>query len=244
LLTTPADLVAGGATVSLLARFEGAEGATDRRAAERRDLRLAITASLPESPELAVTIHDLSESGLLLETLVPLTAGQVFELFLPLAGAVETKVVWNSHNFYGCQFSEKVPRAAVSAALLQSAPEDEQIERRDRPRDVLLRLRDVNARIEQVAHDLDQTIEELSARRSGVPPRDPDEVLAAALPQSQILPPRDVDVTPGAEPEHFYEPRPLIEIDAARPVIIISLILVGLAVLILIAALLGLPLPS
>ncbi len=228
--------------MSLLARFEATSETADRRASERRELRLSITTSLPKSPELAVTIHDLSESGLLLETRVPLAAGQAFEIFLPLAGAVETTVVWCSHNFYGCQFSQRVPRAAVSAALLQSAPKDEPAEDGEPSRDVLSQLRDLNSKIEQVGRGLDRTIEELSAGRSVIRPRDPDEVLAAALPRSQILPPPEAEVKPGAEFERFYEPLPPIESDPARPVVIISLVLGGLAVLILIVALLGLPL--
>ena len=229
--------------MSLLAQFEATGVADERRSSERRPLRLTITASLPESPDLAVTIHDLSETGLLLETLVPLEAGQLFEIFLPLAGAVETKVVWSSHHFHGCHFGKRVPRAAVSAALLQSAPKDEAPEARRPPEDVLSQLRDLNARIEQVGQDLDRTIEQLSLNRPGIPSRRPDEVLSAVLPQSPILPPPDAEI-PQVEPRRYAEQDSFEVSAASQPVVIISLILAGLAVLILIAALLALPLSS
>jgi len=212
--------------VSLLAQFEETRAA-DRRDSDRRALRLTITASLPESPERAVTIHDLSETGLLLETEVSLSAGQTFQVFLPVVGAVETTVVWNSHQLYGCQFGEHVARAAISAALLQSVPKDEQADARRPPQDLLSKLRDLNDRIGQVRHDLDLTIEQFSASRQAVQPRDSEP---AELP---------LEV-----PERYAE-QVSREISASSlPVVIVSLILAGLAALILIAALLALPLSS
>lgn len=227
--------------MSLLAQFEATGVADERRSSDRRALRLTITTSLPESPDLAVTILDLSETGLLLETRVPLVAGQLFEIFLPLAGAVETKVVWSSHDFHGCHFGERVPRAAVSAALLQSAPKDEAPEARPPERDVLSQLQDLNARIEQVGQDLDRTIEQLSSSRPAIPSRRPDEVLSAALPQSPILPPPDAEM-PQIESRRYAEQDSFEVRAAAQPVVIISLILAGLAALMLIAALLAFPL--
>ncbi len=228
--------------MSLLAQFDAAGISDDRRSSDRRALRLTITAALPESPDLAVTIHDLSETGLLLETRVGLSAGQQFEIFLPLAGAVETKVVWSSHNFHGCQFGERVPKAAVSAALLQSVPKEEAPQLRPVQGDVLSQLRDLNARIEQVGEDLDRTIERLS-HRSSIPSRHPDEVLAAALPKSPILPPPEAEI-PEVEPRRYAEQDSFEVRAATQPVVIISLILAGLAALMLIAALLAFPLSS
>lgn len=229
--------------MSLLAQFEETGVAADRRSSDRRELRLKITASLPESPELAVTIYDLSETGLLLETRVPLETGQTFQIFLPLAGAVDTTVMWRSHQFYGCQFGQRVSRAAVSAALLQSAPKGEPADT-PQPQDVLSQLRDVNARIERVGQDLDRTIEQLSSGRTGVQQPDPEAVLAAALPRSPILLPPEADRAPEGESERYVEQVTPDVRASSLPVVIISLILAGLAALILIAALLALPLSS
>lgn len=228
--------------MSLLAQFEGLTESGERRRADRRPLTLAITATVPQSPDLAATIHDLSETGFLLETQAQLTPDQPFELFLPLAGAVEATVVWRTEHFYGCQFRERVPRAAVSAALLKSVPREGE---EQRPAQNLVdQLRDMNARVERLGQDLDRAIDDLSALRPGQRTADPDAVIAAALPRSAIpLPPESV-VRTELEPERPYEPAPVSESDPAQWVIIVSLMLAGLAALILIAALLGLPLAS
>ena len=222
--------------MSLLAQFEAWADAGDRRSADRRPLRLAITATLPQNPELAADIHDMSETGFLLETQAPLAPDQVFQVFLPLAGAVEARVVWTSSHFYGCQFREPVARAAVSAALLKSTPLGAPAETHG---DLVSQLRDMNARIEQIGNDLDRAIEDFSIARSRDRTADSDADLAEALPRSPILPP-PAAVTPiEAEPRRYYEPLPSSETDAGQWVVIGSLILAALAALILIAALLG-----
>lgn len=230
--------------MSLPARFEETGEKGERRGSDRRELQLTITARVPESPELAVTIHDLSESGILLETLAPLASGQRFQILLPLAGAVETVVIWNSGHFYGCQFSETVPRAAVSAALLQSAPKDADAGATNRPGDPLSQLRDVNARIEQVGQQLDHTIEELSWGRSGAKMRDLEAELTAALPRSPIPGPPEAETSFDGEPERYFEPLNPNYSDADRSVVIIALILAGLAVVIFIVALLAYPITN
>ena len=48
--------------------------------------------------------------------------GAIFEVDLPQAGKVEATVVWNSGEFYGCQFELPISPAALSAAQLQSEP--------------------------------------------------------------------------------------------------------------------------
>lgn len=223
--------------MSLLARFVGSADPAERRGSDRRELRLSITAALPDEAELAATIHDLSESGFLLETQARLSPDQPFQLFLPLAGAVEATVVWNTEHFYGCQFREKVARAAISAALLKSEPKRDD-ERTAAP-DLVSQLRDINERIEEVGLQLDRTIEQLGA----MPPRlDPDTVIAAALPKSAIPAPPEPVAPLSVEPKRYYEQAELNESDSAQWVVIGSLILAGLAALLFIAALLGLPL--
>ena len=226
--------------MSLLARFEQVVEEGERRASDRHALRLAITARVPEAPELAATIHDLSEAGILLETLAPLDLGQGFELNLPLVGPVETVVVWNSGHFYGCRFDEAVPRSAVSAALLQSVPKNGEPATASPPQDLVSQLRDLNSQIEHVGQQLDRTIDDLSAGRPRGRPGDPEADVAAALPRSPIALPPDIE-TPIKEPARYSDPLPFKEIDPSRWVVIVSLVLAGLAVIMFIAALLQLP---
>ncbi|MFL6800167.1 MAG: PilZ domain-containing protein [Sphingomicrobium sp.] len=221
----------------MLAQFEAWTDAGDRRGADRRPLRLAITATLPQNPELAASIHDLSETGFLLETRTQLAADQQFQIFLPLAGAVEARVVWTSAHFYGCQFREPVARAAVSAALLKSVPLAPAANAEPHP-DLISQLRDMNARIEQIGSDLDRAIADFAIARPRSRTTDPDADIAAALPRSAIRPPPEA-VQPTAEPRRYYEPLPSGDGDTVKWAVIASLILAGLAALMLIAALLG-----
>lgn len=67
-----------------------------------------------------VLIHNLSASGLLIESTLALELGEEFDVDLPEAGATRAQIVWRSDGFYGCQFAGPVSGAAVSAARLRS----------------------------------------------------------------------------------------------------------------------------
>lgn len=222
--------------MSLSAQFEAVEGA-DRRSSNRRALRLTITASLPQSPNQSVAIHDLSETGLLLETHAELTNGQTFQVLLPVAGVVEATVMWSSRTFFGCQFAAPVVRAAVSAALLQSSPKDDLSEPVPPQGGMLSQLRDLTARIERVRHDIDRAIERLSQPTPGSTQGEAEGLLTAALPRTAILPPPKDVRTPERLPHLYAEPEAFENTSATRPAVLIALVLAGLAALTLIAAL-------
>lgn len=101
----------------MLGHFEDLSPRSDRRRSIRRALKLGAEAS-----EQQVTVHDLSLTGALLETSVPMLVGQSFEVELPNAGKVDATIVWNSGEYYGCQFDLPIPPSALSAAMLRSAP--------------------------------------------------------------------------------------------------------------------------
>jgi hypothetical protein len=107
---------------------------TSRRGSAR--LKLSLDSSLAGSGE-QVVIHDLSSDGILVETSARLRKGAKLQLDLPQVGATLAKVVWNSGDYYGCQFDKPIPKAALSAALLRNpfepsvAPPVEQISDRE-----------------------------------------------------------------------------------------------------------------
>jgi hypothetical protein len=226
--------------MSLLARFEETGERPDRRARNRRTLRLTATANLGEAPESAVTIHDLSESGMLLETSAPLGPGEQFQIFLPLAGPVDTVVVWNSGNFFGCQFGDAVPSAAVSAALLKGVPRNADAAASS-GNDPLTELRELNIQVEQIARQLDGAIEELESERKASRPRDPAAELSSLLWSASSAPP-EADRPFEAASNSYSEVELLADGDAGRLVVIFMLVLAGIAVLIFAAAMLGAPL--
>lgn len=94
----------------------------DSRRAVRRKLRLNVPISSSEAWSEAL-IHDLSETGLMIETTVPLTVGEIISFDLPIAEGAEARVVWKDGARHGCEFLTPIPKGAVSAALLQGAPE-------------------------------------------------------------------------------------------------------------------------
>lgn len=99
-----------------------AEIFSDAREAERRTLRLTTNVSSTDDTTHAL-IHDLSESGLMIETSAELSPGDSLFVELPFIGTTEAKVVWRRDNSCGCEFLAPVSRATVSAALLRSTPE-------------------------------------------------------------------------------------------------------------------------
>lgn len=88
-----------------------------RRTSPRRKLRLGSTIA---GRGVDVVIHDLSVTGVLLQTSAKLEPFDDFEIDLPEMGATNSFVVWNSGDFYGCEFANPITKAAVSAAQLRN----------------------------------------------------------------------------------------------------------------------------
>lgn len=99
-----------------LARLERVDS-RNRRSSPRRQLSLG--AVLPETGDEAV-IHDLSTTGILIETEADLATFEQLQLDLMEAGPVIATVIWNSGHYFGCEFHQPIPQAAISAALLRS----------------------------------------------------------------------------------------------------------------------------
>lgn len=103
----------------LWAEFWDDQSRTEARRTRRKRLRL----ELPSSPELLgaiVLIHDLSETGIMIQTSAKLAVGDRFEVELPRAGSTTAQVIWTRETTYGCEFIAPISKAAVSAALLLS----------------------------------------------------------------------------------------------------------------------------
>ena len=140
----------------MIAHFEDLEPKDDRRRYLRRGLRLGTDAG--GEP---VTIRDLSLTGALLETSVPMLVGAIFEIDLPITGSIEATVVWNSGEFYGCQFELPISPAALSAALLQSDPRNGQTPS-EKKADPLSELRELNTDVERLALKMDRALKKLT----------------------------------------------------------------------------------
>lgn len=93
--------------------------AADRRDWQRR--RLSLGSSLQSTGD-DVTIHDISASGMLIETAAELAVFDALEIELPETGITSALVIWNSGRYFGCEFKQRLSQGAISAALLRSEP--------------------------------------------------------------------------------------------------------------------------
>lgn len=108
--------------MSVLAHLEPIDKLTaSRRGAPRFVLSLGSTLGPCGS---AAVIHDLSSTGLSLETAANLDVGDTFQVELPHMGPAKATVIWRQGPLFGCQFEHSIARSAVSAALLRSEPPD------------------------------------------------------------------------------------------------------------------------
>jgi len=92
---------------------------SDRRSSPRRKISLDVGL---DASGRGVTIHDVSASGMLIETAAKLPLLEAIQIDLPEALGRHAVVVWNSGRYYGCEFREPLSKAAISAALLRSRP--------------------------------------------------------------------------------------------------------------------------
>jgi hypothetical protein len=108
-----------------------------------------------------VTIRDLSLTGALLETSVPMLVGAAFEFELPQAGKIDATVVWNSGEFYGCQFDLPIPPSVLNAALIQAQPERKSDGSGPDP---LAELRELSGEVESLALKMECALKRLTRK--------------------------------------------------------------------------------
>jgi hypothetical protein len=141
----------------MLAHFEDIAEKSERRRTARRALRLGVGGN--GEP---VTIHDLSLTGALLETSAAMLVGSALALELSQGRAIEAVVVWNSGEFYGCQFDLPIAPSVLSAALLQSEPQGQ--EGAPAPTDPIAELKQLNAEVEMLALKMDRALRRLARK--------------------------------------------------------------------------------
>jgi hypothetical protein len=141
----------------MVAYFEERAPVADRRRSVRRALKLGVAAG--DGNDL-VTIHDLSLTGALLETAVPMLVGATFEVELPHAGTVEASVIWNSGEYYGCQFPLPITPAVLSAALLQADAHPPA----NAAHDPIAELKELNNEVERLAWKMDNALRRLAKK--------------------------------------------------------------------------------
>ncbi len=147
--------------MAILAQLQEAD-ASERRGAPRRRLKLETKGATPSAPQIRVMVHDLSVSGLLIETFAQCSVGERLEVQLPQAGAAEALIVWSSGRFFGCRFVQPISTAALSAALL-SSPAYSPADNAELVSIALGELRALASRVEHITDKLGEAIHEHGA---------------------------------------------------------------------------------
>ncbi|MDE2437229.1 MAG: helix-turn-helix transcriptional regulator, partial [Sphingomonadales bacterium] len=104
------------------AHFQTLPAASATPRASRRRLLLETEGTTRDVSTAAVRIHNVSSTGLLLETTVPLSPSERIEVDLPHAGITVAQVAWSNQPFHGCRFDAPLSSATLSALELRATP--------------------------------------------------------------------------------------------------------------------------
>jgi len=118
--------------MAIPAHLESSPPSESRRGQPRRRIRLPSQAKDAETGA-NVMIHNISATGLLVETDLALGIGDRIEIGLPHAGATAIEVIWASGRLYGCRFGRPITPATLSAAQLRGAVGNELAEPAESP---------------------------------------------------------------------------------------------------------------
>jgi len=105
--------------VGLVAHIDEGRAAASSRGSTRRTVRLEVVGTTDNVYPAAMIVHDLSLTGLLIETGATIAVGQKLAVELPEVGSFAAEAVWSSGHYVGCKFEEVLSQAAISAALLR-----------------------------------------------------------------------------------------------------------------------------
>ena len=130
----------------------------------RRKLKLS-SSKIASAEQAQVVIHDISETGLLLECSLEITAGEQIEVMMPQLGARCLFVAWTSGRYLGCEFIDSSGPAGKS---IPRAPDIRALPKRASPEAVSLaafQLQELSMAVERISKVLERAIDQLSKRK-------------------------------------------------------------------------------
>jgi DNA-binding XRE family transcriptional regulator len=107
--------------MAIAGRLENLAKPGSQRRDRRRTLQLEAQGALASGDAAEVTIHNVSETGLLIESDAALAPGETIDIDLPHAGVTAARVVWTSGRLFGCEFDTPISTAVLGAVQLRSA---------------------------------------------------------------------------------------------------------------------------
>jgi hypothetical protein len=135
----------------------------ERRSSRRKRLWLSASAQTSSGERTKVVVHDISATGLLLESSVALPLGEELSVATPDQEIGRATVVWSSGRFFGCRFSEPIPTVKVSASksALDALP------KKGSPEAVALaavQLRELSMAIDRISRVVERAFDGFSRR--------------------------------------------------------------------------------
>lgn len=106
--------------MAVAAHFEYPANSAGETRARRRRLLLETAGETSDGDSVPVTVHNVSVSGLLLETPLALAPNETIEVDLPEAGLQTARIVWSDGSFHGCRFEQPISTGSVSAIELRA----------------------------------------------------------------------------------------------------------------------------
>lgn len=92
-----------------------------RKGEERRRVSLEVEGRSASGDAVAVMVHNISATGMLLECDEGMAVDSVLRVDLPAAPGAQAVVRWASERLFGCEFTEPLQTATLSAVQLRSA---------------------------------------------------------------------------------------------------------------------------
>ncbi|WP_420844851.1 PilZ domain-containing protein [Jiella avicenniae] len=93
---------------------------SDLRGNPRRILQIPLDTTVNDDIAIHSFIHNISVSGLLIETEADLSIGELIDVDVPETGSRLAEVVWSSGRLFGCRFKEAISQASVNAVVLRA----------------------------------------------------------------------------------------------------------------------------
>lgn len=103
------------------ALLEDAVAVAGRDRAPRRRITLETSGILPSGRVTEVTVHNISEGGMLIECDAAFDADETLSIDLTDSDTTAARVVWTSGRLYGLEFDRPLSRGMLSAAELRGA---------------------------------------------------------------------------------------------------------------------------
>ena len=103
----------------LLAGIIEDQAQRELRGGSRRRVRVNVNLAV-ETGSARVLVHDLSTTGLRIQTEADLSIGDTVSIEFPDIPPIEAYIVHGTRGIYGCEFVTPISQAAVSAAVLKS----------------------------------------------------------------------------------------------------------------------------